>query len=273
MKIYDCFSYYDEDLLLDLRLNILNDYVDYFVILEAGEDHQGNIKKKKFCLEKFKKFKHKIKYFFLEKIIIDKKINLPKNWDFGHLRDQSQRNYIQQCISEASNDDLIIISDLDEIPNPEAIKKFDQKYKYAFFKQKFFYYKFNLLNLTQPNWFGSRICQKKYLKSPQWLRNIKIEKKGVKKFFQKFFSTINILENGGWHFSYLKDPKEILKKIKSFAHGEPNMENLNEKEIAEKIINQKDLFDRNLIFRKVELDLTFPVYLLQNKHQYNDWII
>ena len=82
-------------------------------------------------------------------------------------------------IKNVNDEDWIIISDIDEIPNPKSIKLFDPKNKFAFFKQKFFYYKFNLLNKTSPFWFGSRICVKKYLKSPQWLRNFKIKNRKI----------------------------------------------------------------------------------------------
>ena len=74
MKIYDCFMFFDEDILLDLRLNILDKYVDKFVILEAEESHQGNKRKLKFNIKKFLKFKKKIRYVPLKKIKIDPKI-------------------------------------------------------------------------------------------------------------------------------------------------------------------------------------------------------
>ena len=177
MKIIDCFNYFDEDKILELRLNILNNYVDQFVIVEAKEDHQGNKKKLNFKIKNFKKFAKKINYVVQEKIDIDKNLVIKKNWAKDHLRDQSQRNYIINGIKDADDEDWIIISDIDEIPNPKIFYFFNPKNKFAFFRQKFFYYKFNLLNKTTPFWFGSRICVKKYLKSPQWLRNFKLKKK------------------------------------------------------------------------------------------------
>ena len=109
MKIYDCFMYFDEDLLLDLRLNILNEYVDTFLILEAEEDHQGNKRKLNFNINNFRKFKDKINYVPIEKINIDNSIKLKKNWDIGHIRDQSMRNQIQNYLSNAQDNDWIII--------------------------------------------------------------------------------------------------------------------------------------------------------------------
>ena len=83
MKIFDCITYYDEDLLLDLRINILNDYVDEFIIVESKEDHQGKSKDLNFDINKFKKFEKKINYIVQEKIDIDKNLKLPKNWSIA----------------------------------------------------------------------------------------------------------------------------------------------------------------------------------------------
>ena len=273
MKIYDCFMYFDEDLLLDLRLNILNEYVDTFLILEAEEDHQGNKRKLNFNINNFRKFKDKINYVPIEKINIDDSIKLKKNWDIGHIRDQSMRNQIQNYLSDAQDNDWIIISDLDEIPNPDKIKEFNSKKKFAFFEQKFFYYKFNIINETQPHWYGSRICVKKYLKSPQWLRNIKIKKRN---FLKKYLFNLNyqIIKNGGWHFSNLKTPAELVKKISSSCHGEFNQPDFkDEKLIREKIEKLEDIFDRSIKYKKILIDNSFPQYLISNEKNYLNWIL
>ena len=134
MKIYDCFSYLDEDLLLDLRLNILDKFVDYFVIVESNKTWQNNHKNHNFDISKFKKFE--------EKIIYIKVTDMPDG-DNPYLRENYQRNCISRGIEKADNDDLIIISDLDEIPNPIKLKEFSISMKYAVFKQMHFYYKIN----------------------------------------------------------------------------------------------------------------------------------
>jgi len=273
MKIFDCFMYFDEDLLLDIRLNILNDYIDKFIIIEAEEDHQGKKRKLNFDISKFAKFEDKINYIPLKKIYIDESIKIKKNWDKAHLRDQSMRNEINRHLVDADINDWIIISDLDEIPNPHKIKEFQPSKKYAFFEQNFFYYKFNVLNISQPFWYGSRICVKKYLKSPQWLRNIKIKKRN---FIKRYLFGMNyqILKNGGWHFSNLKTPKELIKKITSFCHGEFNKsEFTNEKLIEKKITNLEDIFDRNVKYKKVLLDNSFPDFLIKNQKFYKNWIL
>ena len=268
-KVIDCITYFDEDMLLDFRLNVLNNYVSKFVIVEAKEDHQGNKKKLNFDIKNFSRFKNKIIYIVQEKLIVDPNTKLPKNWSKNHLKDQSQRNYISNGIEKFEDNDWIIISDLDEIPNPNAIKDFNSKFKYSVFEQKFFYYKFNLIFPGQ-NWYGSRICVKKFLKSPQWLRNQKVKKK----FLGIFNRGIKIIKNGGWHFSYLKSPAQIKKKIESFAHSEYNKEEYkNLKNIETSIKNRTDLYDRNSKLEKISITNELPVYLVENQDKYLNWIV
>ena len=128
--IYDCFSYWDEDLLLDLRLNILDNYVDYFVIVEGNKTWQNNPKKLRFEIDKFKKFKDKIIYVPVR--------DLPDGAD-PYLRENHQRNSIIKGLKNSKENDLIIISDLDEIPDPQKLASFDVKKRFAVFKQKHFY--------------------------------------------------------------------------------------------------------------------------------------
>ena len=202
--IYDCFSYWDEDLLLDLRLNILNNYVDYFVIIEGSKTWQNNPKKFKFDINKYQKFSNKIIYIKVE--------DLPDGKD-PYLRENHQRNCISRGLLNSKPSDLIMISDLDEIPNPEVIKKFNPQMRYAAFKQKNFNYKLNLLSSKNPYWIGTRICLNKYLNSPQWLRELKFKKRPFWRIDK--WRLNNIIENGGWHFCNLKSPEELLYKYRN----------------------------------------------------------
>ena len=272
MKIFDCFMYFDEDLLLDLRLNILDKFVDKFVIVESNLTHTGNLKEFKFDINKFEKFKNKIKYFPIKNLIIDHNLKLKKNWSKHHLIDQSIRNLISDYITDASDEDWIIISDIDELPNPNVIQNFDKRKKYAFFEQELFYYKFNLKCVSEPRWYGSRLCVKKYLKSPQWLRNLRV--RNQESLFNKIFNNQQILKKGGWHFSSVKKPSEIITKMKSFAHNElVKKYMLDENYIIDKIKSRKDIFERNIILEKVDLKDNFPEYLLKNKNRYLEFII
>ena len=182
--------------------------------------------------------------------------------------------------------DWIIISDLDEIPNLEKIdfKKIDNKF--LFFKQDMMYYKFNL-KLENFTWIGSRACKLKDLRSPQWLRDIKTKKFAwwrIDTFFsKKKYKDIIFLENGGWHFSYLKTPEDIEKQLKSYLHHvDYDRSPLGIKKIAEIIKSNKAIYDLNIDQRKnkffsnnqltkIDLEL-MPNYIKENSLKFDKWI-
>ncbi len=270
MKLIDCFMYFDEDLILDIRLHTLFKEVDKFVIAEATRDHAGNSRKLNFNIENFSKFKSKINYIVIEDLPINVK-TFKKGWHNNHIRDQFQRNALERGYKNSSDEDIIMISDIDEIPNPKKINEFNLKEKYACFLQKNFQSKINLLNISEGDWAGTRICQKKNLKSPQWLRNIKVKKKPFWKIFQ---TKIKIIKNGGWHFSFLKDPSSIKKKIVSYSHQEYNKDEFtNIRKIEDKISKGKDLFDRNIKYKAIKIDESFPDYITKNREKFKNWIM
>ena len=271
MKLCDCCMYFDEDLILDLRLNVLENHVDKFVIAEATKDHTGKDKKLNFDIKNFSKFKDKINYIVVDDMPMNIK-SFKKNWPVHHLRDQHQRNALSKGYESCDDEDLIMISDIDEIPDPNKIKEFDLNNKYACFMQKNFQSKINLLNITEKYWMGTKIIKKKHLKSPQWLRNIKTAKPPFWKFYKP--RQPQLIFDGGWHFSFLKKPQDISNKIKSYSHSEFNKpEFTDEKKIAQRIENKVDIFDRNYKYQKVDLDKTFPKYILENISKYQNWII
>ena len=230
MKIFDCFMYFDEEIVLDTRLNYLNQYVDYFVIVESCFTHKGEKRDLCFNINRFEKFRDKIIYKVFN--------TTPKNisnilqhddettksnkyiWN-AIYRENGQRNHIVEGIKEANDEDLILISDVDEIPNLSKIdlKKINQKI--ILFKQDMFYYKFNL-KLPNTEWIGTKACKKKHLISPQWLRNIKDRKYPIYRldtlFSDKKYISVKIINNGGWHFSNIKTAEEIEHKLKSYLH-------------------------------------------------------
>jgi len=269
MKIYDCFQFFNEDTILDLRLNILDELVNFFVIVESTTDHQGNKKKLHFNMNRFKKFEKKIIH-----IVVDDTLDIIKKPHIGQnsLVERHQRNSIMRGLKNCADDDLIIISDVDEIPDLRKLNLFNKKNRYAVFAQKKFDYKLNLLNETEGDWHGSKICLKKNLKSPQWLRDLKFKKYPFWRIDK--VRDIQIIKDGGWHFSYLQSPKNLLKKISSFSHGERNKpEFANEKSIEEKIKMQKNIFDLEFSYRKIEIDDSFPKYIIKNKEKLKEWII
>ena len=267
--IFDCFSYLDEDLLLDLRLNILNNYVDYFVIVEGNKTWQNNHKEFRFDIKKFSKFEKKIIYI--------KVLDLPDG-ENPYSRENHQRNCILRGLEKARPDDQIIISDLDEIPNPEKIKDFKSSMKFAVFEQKHFYYKFNLQSINNPIWLGSRICNYKYLKSPQWLRELKFKKRPFWRLDKIRLN--NIIKEGGWHFCNLKTPEKLLYKYLNLCETNDPInfkekiddKYLNLDEIINKIKSNEDIIGRDDKFKKIEIDKNFPKYLIDNINLYSAWI-
>lgn len=265
-KIYDCFIFNDENEILELRLNELKNYVDIHVIIEFGENHQGKQKGRKINQQILDKFKDKIRYFYYDKF------ELVNTWK----RESFQRNKIFEGIIDASDEDIIIISDVDEIPNLSRIniKEIDN-FVYAF-SQTHSMYKFNIVR--EKKWIGSKLCKKKILKSPQWLRSLKVHKKysflRLDKMFSKtYYKNFKIIYDGGWHFGWLKSPKEIVNKINAYAHEEHNtLLNNDINYIIECIDKNLSFLDHNdkLIFQD---NLNFlPSYIINNEYKYLKWI-
>ena len=292
MKIYDCFMYFDEEVVLDLRLNTLNEFVDYFVIVESIFTHKGDKRELKFNHKKFEKFKNKIIYLVLDKEPKGlQKIIDTKNDHGGYimnalLRENNQRNFISEGLKSANDDDFILISDVDEIPNLEKINfgKFSEKI--IQFRQEMFYYKFNL-KLPNLIWTGSKGCKKKDLISPQWLRNVKDKKYPLFRFDTIFSKTkyisIKFIDNGGWHFSNIKSAEEIEYKLKSYLHHrEFDINPLNSKEIENIIEKKQAIYDLkvdkrvNKIGNGSKLENypinKLPIYFQHNKKKYEQWI-
>ena len=262
MNLFDCFMYNNEETLLDLRLQTLSKYVEKFILVESTFDHQGNKKNKFFNIDDFKKYKDKIISMKIDKY--------PSSLNGSWKRENFQRNYISKALENLNDDDYVIISDADEIPNLKNIKNIEKK-KFTAFKQSNYCYKINMRNITFPDWYGSKLCKKKHLKSPQWLRNQKVKNNS---FFNIFKINWNIIENGGWHFSFLMYPEEIKKKIKSFAHEEFNKDQfLDVAKITKSIEEGKDLFNREQKYSKIDLDKSFPKYVFDNEFKLKDWII
>ena len=295
MKIFDCFMYYDEDLILDLRLNLLNNYVDEFLIVESLYTHSGERRKLLFDINNYSKFKNKIKYIILEKVpedllvLNEKDTEHEKNSKYilnAVKRENLQRNTISEGLTSASPEDIVIISDVDEIPNLENNKIKDIKNKIIFFKQKFFYYKFNL-KLNNFVWHGSKACRKKDLISPQWLRNIKDKIYPFWRidtlFSNKKYQSVKIINNGGWHFSNIKTPADIEKKMKTYLHHrEYDLNPIGEKKISEIIKEKKTIYNLKNDMKLNKFDLTeklvladieeLPYYLQKNIKKYKDWL-
>ena len=267
MAIFDCFQYFNEDHMLDLRFSILDDYVDYFVISESTKTHQGTDKKLNFNANNFPKYKNKIKYIVAD---FDREKGFTKHTGGESIIEQHQRNCIAKGLLEAADNDLIILSDSDEIPDLKKLNQIKFKTKYTAFSQMMFMYKINLQNLNESNWIGSKICLKKNFPQPQKLRNMKFKNYPfwrIDKFNMQIIS-------GGWHFSFLQSPKDIATKIKSYSHGEFNKKEItDEKEIQSKIEKNEDIFGRGFNLKKIEIADNYPEFIINNKDSLKDWIL
>ena len=296
MKIYDCFQFFDENMMLDLRLNILNNYVHKFVIVENSFMHSGIKKKTFFDIKNFSKFKDKIIYILVDELpknlhdvskIKDKNTKGNRIIDNTLMIEHNQRNSIVKGLVDANDDDLIIVSDVDEIPNLQDNNFNNIKERLIHFKQKMFYYKFNLKYSSKP-WFGSKACKKKNLLLPQWLRDTKERKYPLWRidilFSKMKYNSIHYVENGGWHFVNLKTPEDIEIKLNNFGHHlEYKESGLNLNNIKEMINSGRAIYDYHADMRKSKWsgkeelqrsDISeLPIYLQKNINKYSKWIV
>ena len=295
MKIFDCFMYFDEEVVLDVRLNTLNEFVDYFVIVESKFTHKGDPRDLKFNHKKFEKFKDKIIYLIYEQepkgIEIvnsnDSEKEKSRKYIFNAIyRENGQRNHIKKGLEHAKPNDIILISDVDEIPNLLHLNFNKINEKIILFKQDMFYYKFNLY-LPNLIWTGTKGCRKRHLINPQWLRNIKDRKYPFYRidtiFSKNKYKSVKYINTGGWHFTNIKTAKEIEHKLRSYLHHREFDEHpLSIKEIDKIIKNKKTIYDLKVdktvnkigngnTLERFEIN-KLPDYIQTNKDNLKEWI-
>ena len=297
MKIYDCFQFFDEEMLLDLRLNVLDQYVDKFVITEATYMHNGKPKKLNFDIKKYSKFKDKIIYIIVDKqppdlfkiYESDKDKNDRRGQKLvlnGYKRDNYQRQMAAESLKNIDPEDWIIINDIDEIPNLENVNFNEIKNKIVIFRQQMFYYKFNLL-YPEIYWYGSKACKKKEFISPQWLRDLKHKKYPFWRIdtilSKKKYNNIIHVSNGGWHFTNIKSAADIQKKLLNYTHHyEFELSGLNINDLKKRISEKKIIYDHGVDQRepkwrsektltKISLE-NMPLYLKENFKKYSNWL-
>ena len=295
MKIYDCFMFFDEEMLLDLRLNVMDQYVDKFVITESTYMHSGKSKKLIFDKNKFKKFKDKITYIVVDEepsdliqikdsdTLNEKQIKMTIN---AKKREMYQINKTQEGIINADNDDIIIVSDIDEIPNLEKINMKNINNKLIFFKQKMFYYKFNLFYKSLP-WYGSKACKKKYFLTPEWLRSLKNKKYPfwrVDTLFSKAkYKDVYLVSDGGWHFTNMRKPENLENKLLNFLHHVDYEQSGLTLEDIKRLMEEKKVMYRHTIdkkgkkwgdgekLEKISIN-EMPKYIIKNTKKYTSWL-
>ena len=290
MKIIDCTTYYSEDLMMDVRFHILNEHVDKFIVTESKYSHSGKLKPLNFDINNFPKFKDKIEYLVIENEPegIDENSNNSSSIKRMNslLRIEQSYNFMLSALENVNDDDLICLSDNDEIPNLNSKDFKSAKNDMFIFKQLFFYYKFNLFYDLMP-WYGTKACKKKKLLSLSWLRNLKNKKYPwwrLDTFFSKTKQTnVKIINDGGWHFTNIKTAEEIFVKLSNFGHHDEfdlsglTVENIQES-IDKRIVNYNHKADKSVsnkynAYYKLLLakDQVLPMYLINNKTKYKDW--
>jgi len=280
--------------MLEVRFNILNKYVDNFVIAESKYSHSGEKKRLNFNINKFSEFKKKIIYLAIDNepkdIIyqtkniafveneVDKRTNSVKRITY-------QRNRLMDCLTDAKGDDYILYSDNDEIPDLENFNFETNQSKILIFKQKLFYYKFNLF-CDRINWYGTKGCKKKNLLSITWLRNIKTKKYPIYRldtiFSKNKYKNVKIIENGGWHFTQLKTPKDIeIKLLNGEQHAEFKQTGKNLDYISDLVKRKKIDYDHKAKTEDYKYSKEFslktvsmsdmPAFLQENSNKYSEW--
>jgi len=292
MKLFDCTTFFKEKMMMDIRFNILNEYVSKFIVVESNFSHSGEKKKLNFDINDYPKFKDKIEYIVVENEPKDliKDDEIIKNSYYKRLnslkRIEQSYDHISYGLETADDNDLILLSDNDEIPNLSPIINKQISVDFILFKQLFFYYKFNLL-YDRIDWFGTKACKKKRLKNFSNLRNLKNKKYPFWRL-DTYFSNIKqtnlmIVENGGWHFTNIKTPEEIFEKFDNFGHhDEFKLSNININYIKEKIKNKEvfynhladknspDRWNDNYKLKKINNEI-LPKYLQLNFNKLKKW--
>lgn len=261
--IYDGFIFFNELDLLEIRLNILSNCVDRFVLVEATRTFQGKSKPLYFNENKqmFSKFKDRIIHVVVDDLPLDA---VPFD------REHFQRDAILRGLHGCGAEDLIILSDLDEIPNPEVIPKSLEKGQIGFFKQKLFYYTLNTKCLELDSLPWSLVVRYDEIGSPANLRKRLVAYQAAMLSKDDLDSSFKIIENGGWHFSYLGSPETIVTKIEAFSHDELNVDEFKSiHNIQSAIANGRDIFGRKLSFANAAVE-ELPKFIVENFSTYKD---
>ncbi len=291
MKIIDTTTFFDEKLMMEIRFNILDSYVDKFVVCESKYSHSGLEKKINFNMNDYPKFKKKIIHLVIDKepdnLISKRDQSIAEKRLNSVIRIKYQRNYIMEVLNQFSSEDFIIHSDNDEIPNLDNFDLLNSKNKFVIFKQKIFYYKLNLL-LPSLDWYGSKACKLKDIKDIDNLRAIKNKKYPFYRFdtlFSKLkHQSLEIVNEGGWHFSNLKNIDDLEKKyLNDENHSEYEAQGFTIERIKNNIknrvidYNHEAKKDSNERFKQTKLDVAktdiLPKYIRDNLDRYREWII
>jgi len=240
MEVVDIFMFNNEMTLLDLRIKILEDVVDKFIIKEAEVTFQGNTKE-----ALGKTYNH-------PKVFVET-VEYEPDWTIWQRDKYHRASRVNLKKFNVSDDALILMSDLDEIPNPLAVAwlrdNFDYDTVYSF-EQLMFQGYLNVRNLSE-KWAGTRAC------------SVDIYNTSDAETLKQDNDNVTLIENAGWHWSFLGGVEEITRKIKDYAHNEFNTP-LILNQVQNRLLNGIDVLGRNCILETVEIDDSYPQYIKEN---------
>lgn len=284
MKIYDCFTFFNELDLLEIRLNELNNEVDYFVLVEASYTHQGNQKPLYFELNKSRFLP------FLGKIIHVVVSDIPDEFYNKHCKtwilENHQRNCISRGIVNANDSDLIIISDVDEIPRATTLSKAKNEKLPVVFSQTHHAYFLNCI-FKKPrgiNYFKkvflsvfSKKYERKLLRDNFWLGSVMVSKKSIQKpqhwrnNRENTSSNFNVVENGGWHFTFLGGVDKIIEKLNALNEEFDYSLYKNVDHLKNALLEKKAILPNQTSFELMEDEKILPSFVIENREKFNTY--
>lgn len=281
--VYDCFTFFNELDLLEIRLNTLKDVVDRFVIAEATRTHAGRPKELTFekNRKRFAEFSGKIVYVVVDNLLPENEV-LKDNYNLPWVNENRQRNALINGIKDAHDDDIVLLSDLDEIPRPQSVVKAarDLEDEASSVRLELISYNFyiNYKNYTCPKWLMGTVAAKygdliggKLLSGVKYDRYTqRSENQGVALHKLRFVNPDIVLHNAGWHFSFLGGIDAIQKKLAAFSHSE--FANVPREMLEARMRKGCDLFGRNGKFFGVPMDASFPVFVIENQMRFRELI-
>ena len=276
-RTFDCFTYFNEDRLLELRFETLSDVVDVFVVVEATRTHTGIPKPLLFDRDRFPKFADRIRH-----VVVD---DLSPDVSDAWQNENDQRNAMLRSLDDADPLDRIIIADLDEIPNPDAIRRYRPSRLFGTFVQRWFNYSLNNLAVRDDesgrdrDWVRCRITTRRHLdrffRTPQRVRLLDRRPGPAARWYQlRRKLGEQRIENGGWHFSWVMSPEQMIVKMESYAHTEDDRPEFKSvAAIKEAIRSGRDILGKDERFRLIPIDETFPQPLRDHPKRYESLII
>lgn len=281
--VYDCFTFFNELDLLEIRLNTLKDVVDRFVIAEATRTHTGKPKDLNYAKNRhlFLAFADKIEYVVVDDLLSEDEVS-KDIYNFPWVNENRQRNALMRGLQGAHYNDIVMVSDLDEIPRPQAVLRAKSNIEKGTdsirFELRSYNFYLNFANFTCPKWLMGTVAAKygdlvggKLLAAVIYDRYTqKSENQGIALHKLRFVKSKTVIGDAGWHFSFLGGIDAIQKKLAAFSHSEFGSV---PREILEARMRKGcDLFGRNGKFFGVPMDASFPEFVIENQMRFRELI-